>query len=393
MFDIISVGHICIDITPSIPESAGGIKDIFVGGKLINVNNLSLSTGGSVSNTGVALNRLGIQTCLIAKVGNDILGQTIKALIVEKGGNCDHIVVSDDESTSYSVVLAIPGVDRIFLHNPGVNNTFTSRDINYGLLGDARIMHFGYPTIMRGMFIDGGSEFIRMLQKAKDTGITTSVDLSLPDPSSESGRVDWNELLTNAMPAIDIFMPSIEEIIFMLDRKEYDRLKSIHEDILLSIDIDYISGLGKKVMDMGAKIVVFKCGTLGYYVKTCDAQTLGKMGRGIAGNLKDWAEKEIFSGIYEVDQVVSATGAGDTSIAGFLAGLVKGMSPEECVNLACGTGAFCVTQYGAVDGIVHMDKIHKKIRDGWRKKEVKASFLNDGSKTKVIPKNDLYYLE
>ena len=393
MFDIISVGHICIDITPSIPESAGGIKDIFVGGKLINVNNLSLSTGGSVSNTGVALNKLGLETCLVAKVGNDILGQTIKALILEKGANCGNIIVSDDESTSYSVVLAIHGVDRIFLHNPGVNNTFTSKDVNYDLFESAKIMHFGYPTIMRQMFINDGAEFIELLQKAKLHGVATSVDMSLPDPSSESGNVNWMEILSNAMPAIDIFMPSIEEIIFMLDRKEYDRLKSMNEDILVCIDLDYISGLGKKVMDMGAKIVVFKCGTLGYYLKTSNEQTLNKMGRCSVGNGSDWSDKEIFSGIFEVDHVVSATGAGDTSIAGFLAGLIKGMSPEECMNLACGTGAFCVAQYGAVDGIVHMDTINQKIRDGWKKREVSASFLSNRGRIKTTQKNGFYYME
>lgn len=40
------------------------------------------------------------------------------------------MVVVDEEETSYTVVIVPPGFDRIFLHNPGVNNTFCADDIN-----------------------------------------------------------------------------------------------------------------------------------------------------------------------------------------------------------------------------------------------------------------------
>jgi Sugar kinases, ribokinase family len=370
MIDIVSVGHICVDITPGIPESAGGIQDIFVGGKLVNLQNLSISTGGSVSNTGITLNRLGIQTPLVAKIGNDILGEFIKKFIMDKGGNCDNIIISDHEATSCTIVIAVPGVDRIFLHNPAVNDTFSVRDIDFELIGNAKIMHFGYPTLLRRMHINGGAEFIEVLKKSKETHVTTSVDITLPDPSSESACVDWELVLTNAMPYIDIFMPSIEEIIFMLDKKEYQRLKAISDDILPLIDIHYISRLGQRVIQMGAKIVAFKCGELGFYLTTADVKALNQMGRGMVHNPDAWGNKEIFSSTYTVENVISATGAGDTCIAGFLAGLVRGMPPEDCINLACGAGAICVSEYGAVDGIEHMDVIMKKVKDGWPKKKI-----------------------
>ena len=51
------------------------------------------------------------------------------------------MLVTEGESTSYSVILAIPGNDRIFLHNPGANNTFCSGDIPLQALEEAALFH------------------------------------------------------------------------------------------------------------------------------------------------------------------------------------------------------------------------------------------------------------
>ena len=367
MFDAVSAGHICIDLTPKFSSES---KDIFVGGKLTNVGEMIMTTGGSVSNTGIALNILGLNVPLVAKVGDDILGGAIQQMLEESKCNTEHFKVSKGEASSYSVVLAPPGTDRIFLHNPGVNDTFTARDIDYSVVENARLFHLGYPTIMRQLFINDGAELVNILKKAKEAGATTSVDMTLPDPNSESGKADWIKILSGALKYTDIFMPSIEEIVYMLDREEYNRLKALDDDILQNIDIDYIASLGAKIIEMGAKIVVLKCGTLGYYVKTSGAESLQEMGRGKPADVSDWADKELFSGIYKVEDVKTATGAGDTSIAGFLASLLNGFTVEKAISVACAVGAICVTGYGATDAIVHMDKVTEKMDAGWEKRPV-----------------------
>ncbi len=370
MFDAVCAGHICIDLTPDIPARENGIADIFVGGKLTNVGGLKLSTGGSVSNTGIALNRLGINTPLIGKIGDDMLGRAIKDMVMEQGGNADYLKMAPGEDSSYSIVLAIPGVDRIFLHNPGTNDTFGVDDIDFKLISNARLLHFGYPTLMKGFFTNNGVNLYKMLRRAKATGASTSLDMSLPDPSSESGKADWVSILTDCLPLTDIFMPSIEEIIFMIDRQKYADLKAKDSDILKNIQIDYISELGERIISMGCKIVVLKCGTLGYYVKTAALPQLEQMGRALPKNAVQWADRELFSGIYKVTDFKSATGAGDTSIAGFLAAFLGGFQPEEAINLACATGAICVTSFGAVDAVIPLDRIREKIDAGWEKLNV-----------------------
>ena len=53
-------GHLCLDITPRFPHPSEGrgeklsISDVFSPGKLTNVEEAVLSTGGPVSNVGLA---------------------------------------------------------------------------------------------------------------------------------------------------------------------------------------------------------------------------------------------------------------------------------------------------------------------------------------------------
>lgn len=143
---VIVAGHICLDITPVFPDKrVGQLTDILSPGKLIQMGDADVHTGGAVANTGLAMKILGADVSLMGKVGADAFGEMI-CNILRKYQAADGMLVSREESTSYSVVLAIPGIDRLFLHNPGANNTFRASDIPQNALEEAALFHFGYPT-------------------------------------------------------------------------------------------------------------------------------------------------------------------------------------------------------------------------------------------------------
>ncbi|HPS52329.1 MAG TPA: carbohydrate kinase family protein, partial [Phycisphaerae bacterium] len=189
---IVVAGHICVDMIPDMSACKGPLDKVIVPGKLVNVGAPLMSTGGVVANTGLALHKLGLPVKLLGKVGDDSFGQIICQIV---GANSPQLsrdmIISRGESTSYSVVISVPGCDRAFLHYPGTNNTFCADDINYESLEGVSLFHFGYPPLMRKMFLNNGAELAQMFGKVKAMGITTSMDMTLPDPDSESGRVDW----------------------------------------------------------------------------------------------------------------------------------------------------------------------------------------------------------
>lgn len=369
-YDVICAGHMCVDMTPAFPvDGETNLKQMFVGGRQLEVGNMAFTTGGSATNTGLGLVKLGVKTALMGKIGGDINGRTLMELLDKQGATTEYLSVAKEENTSYSVVLAVPGNDRIFLHSSAVNDTFTAADINYEVVRNAKLMHFGYPPLMEKMFVSGGTELEKVLMLAKEAGVTTSVDWAYPPPGSLAAQQDWREILEKTLPYTDIFTPSLEELLLLLETPLYHELKSKNDDILEVFDVDYLPVLGKLLVDAGAKIVVIKCGTLGYYVKTAGAKALSHLGRAKPGKVSEWADKEVLSGIYTVDHVVSATGAGDTSIAGFLTAFLKGASLERAVDMACATGAVCTTAFGAVDAIVPYEEIENKVDSGWPKRE------------------------
>ena len=54
---------------------------------------------------------------------------------------------------------------------------------------------------------------IKIFKRVKELGVTTSLDMSLPNASSESGKVNWGKILKELLPYVDIYIPSVEETI------------------------------------------------------------------------------------------------------------------------------------------------------------------------------------
>ena len=362
---IIAAGHICLDITPVFPEAVRGqrMEALLQPGKLLHMEGADVHTGGSVANTGLALKLLGNDVTLLGKIGKDAFGEMVKAIAASYGA--DGLVEDPESSTSYSVVLAIPGYDRIFLHNPGANDTFCDDDIPEEVLQDAVLFHFGYPPLMRSMYTDGGLELAAIFRRVKAHGIAASLDLAAVDPNSAAGQADWEGILRKVLPEVDFFVPSFEELCFMLDRPRYERLNR-GGDITEGLDLSAEAlPLAEKAIAMGCRAVLIKCGTAGMVYKTANAQSLKAAGSRLTLDADAWAGKEGIQPCFKAEAVRSGTGAGDTSIAAFLTGVLRGYSPAECAALAAAEGACCVTAYDALSGLRSVEELAAKIKAGW----------------------------
>jgi sugar/nucleoside kinase (ribokinase family) len=201
---------------------------------------------------------------------------------------------------------------------------------------------------MKRMYADSGSELVHIFRTAKGCDMQTSLDLAAVDPDSEAGHADWCRILGNVLPFTDYFVPSFEELCFMIDRDRYNALSAYSGDgdILSDIDINKdIIPLALSVMKMGAQVVMIKCGSKGIYYRS--------------------RTEDGFVKSYRPSKVVSATGAGDTSIAAFLTAMLNGYSLPDSVKLAAAEGASCVEAVDALSGIRPLDELEQKIRAGW----------------------------
>jgi sugar/nucleoside kinase (ribokinase family) len=367
-FEALVAGQICLDIQPDL-SGAGRepFENILLPGHLVAAGPVMFSAGGAVSNTGMALDRLGITAHLVGKVGNDLFGESLRQIVGSHGsGLAEGLAVDASASTSYSIIINYPGVDRIFLHYPGVNDTFQASDVPYALLGQARLFHFGYPPVMRSIFIDGGTQLAEIFRQAKHTGVTTSLDMAFPDPSSEAGHADWHMVLEETLPCVDIFLPSVEEILFMLRPETYRELgrRANGSDPLAQVTPELLSDLGRQLIAMGAKIVGLKLGSRGMYLRTGGRDVIDSIGRAHPSNSYTWAGVELWAPCFKVG-VAGTTGSGDATIAGFLAGLLRDLSIEQALTMATAVGACNVEKADALSGIRTWEETSQRLACGW----------------------------
>jgi sugar/nucleoside kinase (ribokinase family) len=358
-------GHICLDIIPAMQAiPPGGFKEAFLPGHLLEVGAAVLCTGGAVSNTGLALHRLGIPTQLIGKVGSDAFGRIVRELIDSYGpGLAADIVVDPQTTTSYSMIVSPPDVDRIVLHNPAANHTFSAQDIDYQLVGRAALFHFGYPPVMRRMYAQDGQGLVDLFRQVKQTGATASLDMCYPDPAAEGGRADWATILKATLPWVDVFLPSIEELLLMLHRGDFEQL-SARGSLLDEVTPALLHGLSDELLEMGVPLVVIKLGARGLYLRTAGRKAIERLGRAAPADPAAWAEKELWTPCFRV-QVAGTTGAGDATIAGFLSALLRGLGPELAVTAAVAVGACNVEAADALSGLRSWDATLDRIRGGW----------------------------
>jgi len=374
MIDTVVAGHLCVDIIPEIADEATALSESFlVPGRLSEIGPAVLSTGGAVSNTGLSLVKLGMDVRLVARIGEDAFGRLTRDILATYGEQITQdLAIAEGEPSSYSVVINPPGIDRTILHCPGTNHTFGPENVPSHLLLLARLFHFGYPPIMRRMYAAGGIELCKIFRRAKAQGVTTSLDMSMPDPAQPSGQADWRAILGLTLPYADLFMPSAEELLYMLWRGRHDELqRTVGEAHMVdALSPTEIQGLAQEALGLGAKIVGLKLGHRGLYLRT--AGQLTNMGRGSPAQVGDWAGRELWAPCFRV-KVVGTVGAGDATIAGFLAGLLRGQRPEGAATSAVAVGACNVETADATSGARSWEETQSRVAKGWARLDAHVS--------------------
>lgn len=364
--DIIIAGHICLDIIPD--WRIGSIKTI-IPGHILEMSGLKLSTGGAVANTGITLKKLGVSTTLLGKIGSDAFGKVILEILQKEDKTLvENMIVSKDEVSSYTIVLNPPDTDRVFLHYPGSNHTFNANDIPYEKIKSGRIFHFGYPPLMKKFYENAGEELVKMFRRVRKMNIITSLDLAMPDPESPAGKIDWYKFFKNVLPMVDIFMPSIDELLYMLNPEKFHNISEKKE----RIDVVLLDQIARQLIDYGANVVAIKLGDQGLYLRT---HRIEKSNLLRIINPSQWNYRQLLSPCFTTE-VKGTTGTGDATIAGFLAQLLNGGEPEKCITLATAVGACCVEAIDATGGIRPLPEVIKRIASGWKRLSLSISTDN-----------------
>ena len=144
---------------------------------------------------------------------------------------------------------------------------------------------------------------------------------------------------------------------------------------------ELLTGLAE--LNIGAMVVVESDAVLGMVSERDVVRKLNELGAGLLeqpvsaimtslhvtcapGDAAAWTGRELFAPCFKTD-VAGATGAGDCTIAGFLAGILKGLTPEETVTRAVAVGAFSVEAPDATSGVPDWESVERRLAAGWER--------------------------
>lgn len=309
MIDVACIGILVADVI------AKPVDSIPKAGLLERIDSIAIYSGGCAMNAGIDMAKIGLKTAILGNVGNDSFGAFLSGELEKYGVDTAGISVDKNEQTSASIVISASTGERSFLHVVGANASFSYDDINWDVIEKSRIV-FVAGTMLMDTF--DGEHCARVLKKCKEMGKTTVLDTAW----DSKGR--WMDVLAPCMPYIDVFMPSIDEAIELAGgEKEPAKIA------------DYFFSLG-------VKQVVIKLGSQGCYLR----------------ETKD--SEGVVIPCFKV-KAVDTTGAGDSFCAGFLSGMAKNLSFEECGRFANAVGAHCVQAVGASTGIRSYEEIQEFI--------------------------------
>ena len=213
-----------------------------------------------------------------------------------------------NQSTATSIVLITANGERHFAYYSGANQYLNKNHILPLLDEHPKILHISSALALKEL----DSELKELFVAAKDKKIVTSMDVT----NDASGQ--WLKKIDEALYHIDIFMPSLVEAIAI---SSYSKLEDI---------VDFFS-------KYPIKILIIKLGAEGCFVKTQDRQFTLKP--------------------VSVDKVVDTTGAGDNFVAGFMAGLLRGLSVFNAVVLGSTAAGFCMSKTGAAPGFKNWEEL------------------------------------
>lgn len=277
------------------------ISHLPAAGELVLADQLLLTIGGCAANVAVDLVKLGVRARVAGCVGDDVFGRVVADMLRERAVDVSGLRVRQGMDTSQTLIVNVAGQDRRFIHTFGANAAFGPDDIPEDTTGFG-VLYLGGYLILPQVQPDALGEAFR---RARQRGLKTVLDVVTP------GQADYLPHLTPVLPHVDVFLPND------------------HEGQLIT-GLSDPRAQAERFHDLGAKTVIITQGERGSVLVT-DGMRLR------AGSF--------------AMPFVDGTGGGDAFAAGYMAGLLRGLGPEECLTLGSAVGASCVRAIGTTAGV------------------------------------------
>ena len=207
LYDVTAMGEMLIDFTLNGQSEQG--NHLF-----------EACPGGAPCNVLAMLNKLGRKTAFIGKVGEDQFGRLLKGTIDELGIETKGLILDKEIHTTLAFVHTFPDGDRefSFYRKPGADMMLTEDEVDYDLIRQSRIFHFGTLS-MTDEPVRSATK--KALEVAKEAGCLITFDPNLRPPLWNS-LDDAKKQMEYGFQYCDMLKISDNEIQFVSGKEDYD---------------------------------------------------------------------------------------------------------------------------------------------------------------------------
>ncbi len=266
-------------------------------GQTVHGDDLATAGGGKGANQAVAASRLGADTALVARVGEDDFGDRLRQALADEGIDVHAVTRDPDAASGVALILLEEGGQNRIVVMGGANGRLNASEVStaQALLSEADVL---LTQLEIPLNVVAGAA-----QAARDVGVTSVLDAG---PATDTA-------MREGIPGLfDVVSPN---------ESETEALTGIRVDSL-----DDASRAAARLRELGAREVIVKLGAQGAYWQGPDGD------QHVPG--------------FEIDPV-DTTAAGDAFTACLAIGLAEGLPVPECIRRANATGALACLKLGA----------------------------------------------
>ena len=290
-FDISVIGELNLDLI------LYGLPDELVLERELLASDLRITLGSSSAIFAHNLARLGNKVGFSSCIGDDPLGEICLERLRDANVDLSRVRRFENKTTGLTVVLQ-QSKERYILTYPGTMYEFREKDLDFDYIFSAKHLHVCSYFLQKGL----RPSWVSILRKAKEAGLTTSLDTN-DDPED-----CWSDDVRSLLKHVDILLPNEREACKLARTDDFEHAADI---------------LAEKV-----PVLVIKRGAQG---------AVARVG------------KDKFVALPPDVQMVDPVGAGDSFDAGFLHQFIRGARIEDCLKYGNLAGALNVTKVGGTE--------------------------------------------
>jgi fructokinase len=208
MFDVVALGELLIDFTPAGLSPAG-------------MRLFEQNPGGAPANVVVALANMGVKCAFVGKVGADMHGDFLRAVLSERGIDTSGLIRDSGVFTTLSFVSLSEKGERSFsfARRPGADTCLKPEELRPDILGQCKIFHFGSLSLTDE---PSRSATLAALNMAKKAGAIIAYDPNYRAPLWPSVDAAIAQM-RSVLPLVDCVKISDEEISLITGEENYEK--------------------------------------------------------------------------------------------------------------------------------------------------------------------------